>query len=69
VERQSGYYWGGRPVVFHHVGLMEQIHPWLIHESARLPSDAGETTGDRLERRDASIEVVSKIMPLMASLG
>jgi hypothetical protein len=69
VERQSGCSWGGRLVVFHRVELGEQIHPWPIHESERPLSDAGETTGDRLERRDASIEVVSKIMPLMASLG
>jgi hypothetical protein len=39
-----------------------------MHETGRSPSDADETRGDRRERRDASIEVVSKIMPLMASL-
>jgi hypothetical protein len=39
-----------------------------MHETSRPPPDADGTRGDRRERRDASIEVVSKIMPLMASL-
>jgi hypothetical protein len=39
-----------------------------MHETGRPPPDADGTRGDRRERRDASIEVVSKIMPLMASL-
>ena len=59
---------GGRLVVFLRVALRDQTHLGLMHETAPPLPDADETRGDRRERRDASIEVVSKIMPLMASL-
>jgi hypothetical protein len=59
---------GGRLVAFLRVAITDQTHLGLMHENARPQSDADETRGDRRERRDASIEVVSKIMPLMASL-
>jgi hypothetical protein len=60
---------GERLVVFLRVLLSDQTHLGLMHETARLPLDAHETRGDRRERCDASIEVFSKIMPLVASLG
>jgi hypothetical protein len=59
---------GGRLVAFLRVAITDQTHLGLMHETARPPPDADGTRGDRRERRDASIEVVSKIMPLMASL-
>jgi hypothetical protein len=68
VERLLGCPLGGRPVAFLRVALKDQTHLGLMHETVRLPPDADETRGDRRERRDASIEVVSKIMPVVASL-
>jgi hypothetical protein len=55
-------------VAFLRVAITDQTHLGLMHETSRPPPDADGTRGDRRERRDASIEVVSKIMPLMASL-